>query len=84
MKTADEMFEKLGYEKHINNNNIGYYQYDKDDNTILILFIVNKKAVSLRYDGSIAPAMNMQELQAINEKVKELRLEQLDNKINGG
>lgn len=72
MSKADEMFEKLGYEKYESSKYYGYYLYDKNDNTVCIFFIKNKKAVALRYDGSNAPAMDMQELQAINEKVKEL------------
>ena len=32
----------------------------------------NKKAIAIRYDGSNAPAVTMQELQAINKKVEEL------------
>lgn len=75
MSKADEMFEKLGYEKYESAKYSGYYQYDKNDNTICILFIKNKKAVALRYDGSNAPAMTMQELQAITLKCVELRLD---------
>ena len=71
-KTADKMFEELGYEKYESSKHIGYYQYDEKSNTICILFIKDKKAIALRYDGSNAPAITMQELQAINEKVKEL------------
>ena len=72
MSNADEIFEELGYKKHTNNNQIGYYQYDNYNNMILILFTVDKKTVALRYDECYAPAIDMQELQAINEKVKEL------------
>ena len=75
MSKADRLFEELGYKKYESSKYSGYYQYDKNDNTICILFIKNKKAVALRYDGSNAPAMTMKELQAINEKVKELRLD---------
>lgn len=72
MSEADEMFEKLGYEKYKSSKYVGYYQYDENSNTICILFIKNKKAVALRYDGSTAPAITMEELQAINKKCKEL------------
>lgn len=71
-KTSDEMFEELGYEKYESSKHIGYYQYDEKSNTICILFIKDKKAIALRYDGSNAPAITMQELQAINKKCKEL------------
>lgn len=37
-----------------------------------ILFILNKKAIAIKYDGSNTPAISMQELQAINKKCQEL------------
>lgn len=71
-KTADEIFEKLKYKKYITDKYQGYYQYDRQSNTICILFILDKKAIAIRYDGSNTPAITMDELQAINKKVKEL------------
>ena len=72
-KTADEMFEELGYEKYISSRHQGYYQYDEQSNTMCILFISDKKAVAIRYDKSNVPAVTMDELQAINKKCQELR-----------
>ena len=72
MKTADEMFEELGYEKYISSRHEGYYQYDEQSNTMCILFIIDKKAIAIRYNESNAPAISMQELQVINKKVEEL------------
>lgn len=66
MSKADEMFEKLGYYKDEGLYEIQYTSrdnqitFDKRNNTIIIL--------SDDYDDKI----NVQELQAINEKVKEL------------
>lgn len=71
-KTADKLFEELGYEKYITDKYQGYYQYDEQSNTMCILFILDKKAIAIRYDGSNTPAVTMQELQAINKKVEEL------------
>lgn len=71
MSKADEMFEKLGYKKkyHIVEDEvilIGYTQFDEPVDECSIMFL--KKAKRLM-------AMNwvtINELQAINEKVKEL------------
>ena len=70
MSKADEMFEKLGYKKsYIQLRDIKYY---KDDDNV-IYFRVNKKTFnkSGEYDG-MCDYITMQELQAINKKVKEL------------
>lgn len=66
MSKADEMFEELGYEKYEGLYGIHYMnrdnliRFDKRKNTIII--------DSEDYDDKV----NMQELQAINEKVREL------------
>ena len=64
--------KSYGYEKHITDKYQGYYQYDKQSNTMCILFILDKKEIAIRYDGSNTPAVTMQELQAINKKCQEL------------
>lgn len=69
---ADKLFEELGYEKYISGKYQGYYQYDEQSNTICILFILDKKAIAIRYDGSNTPAITMDELYAINKKCQEL------------
>lgn len=75
MSKADEMFEKLGYRKA--NKHVAYIKEDD-----FILFINKKQGVCIHKEGSEYPAFTMQELQAINEKVKELRLgKQLNKEI---
>ena len=71
MSKADEMFEKLGYKKtySVNNNEILMIGYglnnEKIDECEIIFFKKAKKII-------IEIEIEMQELQAINEKVKEL------------
>ena len=68
-KTADEFFEELGYERkehHYRNcNYIAYLCKEKN----AIDFMLEHKTVRVW-----AIAITMQELQAINKKVQELRL----------
>lgn len=68
--TADKMFEELGYKKDIDENgNIVYFKFKKymleNDKVILIKFYVKDKEF-------INGIIGMQELQAINQKCKEL------------
>ena len=74
MSKADEMFKELGYmQSHDGNNNTEYYKYEDgllaNDTLIIIRFYMKDKEVW----GN--KAISMQELQAINEKVKELRMD---------
>ena len=75
-KTADEMFSELGYVKDIN---VGYglIRYNKDDKCF-IRFMMNIEEVEtnkISSDGSVwILDINMDLLQAINKKCKELRL----------
>lgn len=71
MSKADDMFKELGYKKHIDNEyEVEFYCYDiyftfdKEDKTI-------QKRVELD-NVFLAKPVTIQELQAINEKVKEL------------
>ena len=64
MSKADMMFEKLGYEKFIENKDVIRYS---NDNCIIIEFYNGAKG----FDKSRG-AINIQELQSINEKCKEL------------
>ena len=75
-KTADELFEELGYEKIRNNKDFEVYR--KNDYNI-IDFERNDKRVykSARYDTT-SDGITMQELQAINKKVRELRLDVIE------
>lgn len=70
MSKADEMFEKLGYRKYSNTYSTFYQNNSKSKE---ILFDVEDKDFVCQdmydYDGLY---ITMQELQAINEKVKEL------------
>lgn len=70
MSKADKMFEELGYKKSYTQlKDIKYYK--NDDN--VIYFREAKKAFikSGEYDG-MCDDITIQELQAINEKAKEL------------
>lgn len=68
-KTADKMFEELGYVKSLTKQ----VAYLKNNNTEFILFINDKKGVCIHKEGTEYPAFTMQELQAINKKCKELK-----------
>lgn len=70
MSKADEMFEKLGYEKDKSYNLISY-EKDVGKHLYTIVFDITNKTF---YKGSTCQdeAITMLELQAINEKVKEL------------
>ena len=75
MSKSDEMFKELGYIKA--NKHVAYIKEDD-----FILFINKKQGVCIHKEGSEYPAFTMQELQAINKKVKELRLgKQLSKEI---
>ena len=75
MSKADEMFDELGYFKKIipksytNNKEI---RYSKHINKCLITFDLEFKQVLCEYMDGSSSSITMQELQAINEKVKEL------------
>lgn len=70
MSKADEMFEELGYKNVRENENwIVYKGKEKDID-------FNKKYKTIEVEnGMESKKFNMQELQAINEKVKELRVD---------
>ena len=73
MSKADKMFEELGYENIPKQSNRGYdLKYYKDDDNIYF-FCFDRKIIfkSGEYD-SMCDGITTQELQAINEKVKEL------------
>ena len=73
MSKADELFKSLGYEIVIKNGN--YIKYLKDDdNVYYFLKDVKEFYKSGEYDG-MCGNITMQELKAINLKVKELRLD---------
>ena len=67
MSKADEMFEKLGYRKSFTKQ----VAYIKEND--FILFTSEKQGVCIHKESTEYPAFTMQELQAINEKCKELK-----------
>ncbi|MCI8470376.1 MAG: hypothetical protein HFJ35_02630 [Clostridia bacterium] len=70
MSKADEMFKELGYKK--NHTQLGDIEYYKDDDNVIYFYLAYKKFnKSGEYDG-MCDYITMQELQVINEKVKEL------------
>ena len=84
MKTADKMFEELGYKKIEDEYNINYtkmYSFINGNRVReQIRFCKLDKYVHIEnfnYDTGVifGKFLNMQELQAINEKVKELRMD---------
>ena len=78
MSKADEMFEELGYEIEVIANGTEYYKENEEKEIDFIVTVDTEEKQIWIDDFHI---ITMQELQAINEKVKELRLEQLDRKI---
>ena len=74
MTKADAMFEELGYAKDIDVD-YGLIRYNKDDKCF-IRFMMDTEEVEtnkISSDGSVwILHINMDLLQAINEKVKEL------------
>ena len=78
MSEADKMFEKLGFTKIIDNDKEAKYEYrnilmgDRIEHTIQIAKI-GKIVFSYKSDGNHqVMGFGYKELQAINEKVKEL------------
>lgn len=76
MSEADEMFEKLGYKKikelKRRNGEIWGIEYINDREYISITFDLIGKGFCVSNDDGYAIYSTMQELQAINEKAKEL------------
>lgn len=76
MSKADEMFEKLGYKKKEKGQ---YIEYVKVNNSVreeyVISFMMETIMATLYVDGYIKKplALEIRELQAINEKYKELK-----------
>lgn len=72
MSKADEMFKKLEYEGSKTNNAVGYINKEGTQFILFISEIGKPKKICIHKDDTEYPAMSMQELQAINEKCKEL------------
>ena len=72
--TADKLFEELGYEKYENNTLTSFIWRNKTEQYVILF---RDKQVKFDYLYDYKPcyrqyAISMQELKAINEKVKEL------------
>lgn len=72
MKTADEMFEELGYEKKYLNNIQWYIKKLFKNNYTQITFDVIDKTVAASNNKNEAINLDIKELQAINKKCQEL------------
>lgn len=72
-KTADELFEALGYIKIRDDERFIKYRKSHDNDYIVI--DKETKDFIKNFDFAYWKAINMQELQAINKKVEELRME---------
>ena len=76
MKTADEMFEKLGYEKTKNDEYNVIYEKGASFRNRIIFSKITKTVccilVNEDYEWNDGIDIDMQELQAINKKVEEL------------
>lgn len=75
MSKADDMFKKLKYKKedkiNIFNEKWGETYYNKNNLTEITFDIEDKEICVYCRDGDEAVYFHMEELQAINEKVKE-------------
>lgn len=69
-KTADELFEALGYKKVRDDARFIKY-WRKHDNDYIVMDKETKDFIK-NFDFAYWKAINMQELQAINKKVQEL------------
>ncbi len=72
-RTADEMFEELGYEKKDDNKFFITYIKRKEYVTYRIVFCIEQKCIEFCNDSDgYFTRFNPEGLKAINEKVKEL------------
>lgn len=72
MSKADEMFDLLGYKKIENGKIINIIKYINDKENIEISFDISEKLIAVSDKRISYNWINVDELQAINEKVKEL------------
>lgn len=72
-KSADEMFKELGYEKQEDNKFFITYIKRKEYVTYRIVFCIEQKCIEFCNDSDgYFTRFNPEELQAINEKCREL------------
>lgn len=76
MSKADEMFEKLGYKIDINIEH-GLIRYNKQNKYFIRFLIINKtiETNSIIDNEIYELSVDMELLQVINEKAKELRMD---------
>lgn len=83
MSKADEMFKKLGYERQIDETKLAVYKKGKttieigcamEGYPVVFVYRLNKSRGIIYAQG-----IRMDELQAINEKVKEMGFVEQDN-----
>lgn len=76
-KTADELFKELGYEIIVDNGTTLNYKYKKEGAFMdkEIVFGLIYKVVYIELGTGESANVNMQELQVINKKVEELRMD---------
>ncbi len=72
-KTADGMFKELGYEFGV--TQWGGLRLKKDDDNVFIFHLKDKTFYKTGEYDSMHDGVTMQELQAINKKVEELRMD---------
>lgn len=72
MSEADEMFEKLGYRKIIDNSDTIQYEFEGFYMDNEIRFDLKARTIIKEYSNGESQEISMQELQAINKKVEEL------------
>ena len=73
MKTADEMFKKLGYQTLFKDDQIIQYKFVGIYMDNEIKFDLKGKTVLKEYSTGESQEITMQELQAINKKCEELK-----------
>lgn len=71
--TADEMFEELEYSKV--GDEFHFYYYSNDYVEVIEFNLKDKTFIKYYDDDNVKNSIDMQELQAINKKVKELRMD---------
>ena len=82
MSEADKMFEELGYIKSKNYSTEYKEKYKKDDDNVYYFDLLHKEYYkSGEWDG-MCGSTTMQELQAINKKVEELRMELSEEELD--
>ena len=71
-KSADEMFEELGYEKEMENKKRIMFIYEGQFFDKYIVFEMIDKHIVIELGTGESTNINMQELKAINKKIEEL------------